>query len=307
MPSSCTTCLHESDPVMTCHVTLVHRTSYRYDRPVFLGPQTIRLRPDAACRTPIVSYEMDILPSGHRRTWRQDDFGNHEARVTFEDRVTRFDIAIRLTADLSPINPFDLSLCETGRRWPVTYTPAQARGLAAFMAPLPAGPHLRAFLAEVARLEHGGTLDRLVAINRLVAARIAYRTRMEAGVWSAEETLGQRTGSCRDSAWLLIQVLRHMGMAARFVSGYLIQDGADGTTGDLHAWVETWLPGAGWVGFDTTSGLLTSQGHIALAAAVRPDQVAPVTGMLDNCTATLDVSMTIHHPVDADVKKDSRT
>lgn len=264
-------------------VTLVHRTSYRYDRPVSLGPQTIRLRPDATCPTPIASYAMDILPHGHQRTWRHDAFGNHEACVTFGQKVRHFDITVRLTADLAPLAP--------GLR---PRTGALGSPPAAFTQPLPAGPHLRAFLADAMAIHDPDPVARLVAVNRMIATRIAYRTRMEAGVWEAEETLARQTGSCRDSAWLFIQVLRHMGIAARFVSGYLIQPDAGDAACDLHAWAQAHVPGRGWVGFDTTSGLLASQGHIPLAVALRPEQVAPVSGLLDSCNATLDVSMTLH-------------
>lgn len=267
-------------------VTLVHRTSYHYDRPVFLGPQTIRLRPHATCPTPIVSYAMDIAPHDHHRTWRHDDFGNHEAHVTFDRQVRDFDITVRLTADLAPA---------TGSAPCAELIPTPAPALAAFMTPQAAGPHLRAFVAEAASIHTADPCARLAAINRMIATRTTYRTRMEAGVWDAEETLGRQTGSCRDSAWLFIQVLRHMGIPARFVSGYLIQPDASGTTCDLHAWAQAHIPDIGWVGFDTTSGLLTSRGHIALAAAAHPEQVAPVSGLLDSCNATLDVSMTLHH------------
>lgn len=269
-------------------VTLVHRTSYSYDRPVSLGPQTIRLRPDATCPTPILSYAMDILPHTHQRTWRQDDFGNHEACVTFDRKVRHFDITVRLTADLAPLPA-------------PAHTDARPAPSADFTRTRPAGLHLRALLADVAGIQHPDPLARLEAINRMIAARITYRTRMEAGVWDAEETLARQTGSCRDSAWLFIQVLRHMGIAARFVSGYLIQPDIDDATCDLHAWAQAHVPGRGWVGFDTTSGLLASQGHIPLAAGLEPGQVAPVSGLLDSCNATLDVSMTLHHGDDTKI------
>lgn len=322
---------------------LTHQTRYRYDRPVFLGPQTIRLRPSGSARTPVRSYALRVDPVASQQSWHQDGFGNHVAEVVFAERVTHFDITVRLEADLTPRNPFDFTLAPAARRWtppavltttlwekgapvqhqqpPVQqqqqagggtfsrqvqmvpavsrhpfYTSEELTGLALYCAtPLP-GPHLHAFLTDWVEKAPRDTLDMLVALNRALAARIGYQLRLEPGVWSPEETLARGVGSCRDSAWLMIALLRHLGFAARFVSGYLIQssqtaEGAEALTCDLHAWAEAFLPGAGWVGFDTTSGLLTAQGHLPLAATPAPEQAAPVTGLLDQCKATFDVSM----------------
>ncbi|GAN86887.1 transglutaminase [Komagataeibacter intermedius TF2] len=288
---------------------LVHHTRYRYDRPVHLGPQTIRLRPVAACRN-ILFHSMDIAPQPCTRTWGLDAFGNHAARITFPERVTHFDITIRLATDQTPVNPFHFTMAPSACRWPADGacdTPAlgpymQAADEAGDGAPTPL---LDAFVQEWRALLPSPTLDLLVNLTRTIAARITYRIRTEAGVWSPEDTLRNAAGSCRDSAWLLIAVLRRLGFAARFVSGYLFQpdlNAPDRLGCDLHAWTQVHLPGAGWIGLDTTSGLLAAQGHIPLAVAPTPPQAAPVSGLLDQCVATFEAIMeTVPMPPIADM------
>jgi uncharacterized protein (DUF2126 family) len=284
-------------------VSLEHGTTYRFDRPVGLGPHIIRLRPAPHCRTPIESYSLTITPKPHFINWQQDAYGNHLARVVFPDKTTEMSVTVDLIADLTVINPFDFFVEEYAETYPFGYPPDLAADLEPYRRSVRepdlderAGPLLRSWLAE---LEVGGpqrTVQFLADVNRKVAQTIGYTVRMEAGVHSPDETLRRGIGSCRDSGWLLVAALRELGFAARFVSGYLIQLVSDdpssgGPTADftdLHAWAEVYLPGAGWVGLDATSGLFAGEGHIPLSATPNPADSAPVSGTVGPSTTTME-------------------
>ena len=266
-----------------------HLTHYRYDRPVILGPQIIRLRPAPHSRTKVLSHSLKVEPANHFVNLQQDPYGNFLARFVFPEPVRELKIEVDLVADMTVYNPFDFFVEETAETFPFDYPEEIREDLAIYRTPEPAGPLLSAFLETVDRAP-ANTVSFLVGLNARVQREIAYIVRMETGVFSPEETLAARKGSCRDSSWLLVQVLRNLGLAARFVSGYLIQlkpdvvalDGPPGTAvdfTDLHAWCEVYIPGAGWIGFDPTSGLLTGESHVPLAATPHYRNAAPISGV----------------------------
>ncbi|MFO1094338.1 MAG: transglutaminase family protein [Planctomycetaceae bacterium] len=278
---------------MAIRVALNHKTAYIYDRPVTLGPHVVRLRPAPHCRTPIHSYSLKVAPREHFVNWQQDPHGNFLARYVFEKPATELSIEVDLIADMTVINPFDFFVEESASTFPFPYDPWLANELKPFLVAIDPGPRFASFLGSLDRTPKH-TVDMLVALNQRLQQDVRYLIRMETGVQTPEETLTLGSGSCRDSAWLLVQTLRHLGLAARFVSGYLIQlapdikplDGPAGPIADftdLHAWTEVYLPGAGWIGLDPTSGLLAGEGHIPLACTPNPSSAAPVTGSVGEC------------------------
>ena len=288
---------------MSIHVALNHVTTYRYDRLINLGPQVIRLRPCPHARTRVLSYALKVGPDKHFINWQQDPQGNYLARLVFPEPTREFSIEVDVVAEMSVINPFDFFLEPHAEQVPFTYESWQRHELAPFLYAVPGGPAFEAYLAGISR-EPARSVDFLVALNAQLQRDIRYTIRMEPGVQTPEETLSKRSGSCRDSAWLLVQLLRHLGLAARFVSGYLIQltadvkpldgpRGPDADFTDLHAWCEVYLPGAGWVGLDPTSGLFAGEGHIPLACTPEPASAAPVTGCLDECETTFEHQMSV--------------
>jgi len=285
-----------TDPGMPIRVALHHKTSYSYDRLVQLSPQVIRLRPAPHSRTPVTAYSLTIEPKNHFLNWQPDPLSNYLARVVFPERVRNFTVEVDLVAELTVINPFDFFLEPYAEKFPFKYEAGLEHELTPFLAVKPAGPQLAALLKTIDRSPKA-MIDFLVGLNQKLQQGIQYVIRMEPGVQTSEETLELASGSCRDSAWLLVEALRHLGLAARFVSGFLIQlkpditsldgaPGADRDFTDLHAWTEVYLPGAGWVGMDPTSGLFAGEGHIPLAATAEPSSAAPVSGNVDPCEVT---------------------
>ena len=291
---------------MTIRVALHHQSHYVFDRAVMASPHEIRLRPAAHSRTPITGYALKVKPEKHFIHWQQDAYGNFVARVSFPEPTREIDITVDLLADMTVINPFDFFIEDWAEHYPFAYPPKLQVELSPFLEVEAAGPLFKSWLKQFAQElpESIGTTNFLVRLNQAVQGHVKYLIRMEPGVQTCEETLENRSGSCRDSAWLLVQLLRHLGIAARFVSGYLIQLTADekaldGPSGpetdftDLHAWCEAYIPGAGWVGLDATSGLLAGEGHIPLAVTAVPSSAAPVIGATSICEADLRVEMLV--------------
>jgi len=291
---------------LAIRVALSHRTTYRFDRHVAIAPHEIRLRPAPHCRTPILSYSLNVLPSPHFLNWQQDPYGNWVARLVFPERADGIAIEVDLIADLTVINPFDFFVEPYAETFPFTYAPALAKELIPFLETAPLGPRLTAWLNDFRKtiLKDESPVLMLVRLNQLLQGQIRYLVRMQPGVQTPEETLNNASGSCRDTGWLLVQIMRHLGLAARFASGYLVQlvadikalDGPSGTTKDftdLHAWAEVFIPGAGWIGFDPTSGLLAGEGHIPLACTADPGNAAPVIGFTDVADVEFGVTMTV--------------
>ena len=275
---------------MSIKASIYHLTHYKYDKPVRLGPQIIRLKPASHSKTRVISHSLKVSPSNHFVNLQQDPYGNYLARYVFPDPVTEFKIEVDLVADMTVYNPFDFFIEESAEMWPFSYPEEIRDDLKIYMQPQPVEPALAAYLAGIDRTPMR-TTDFIVGLNARLKNDVEYVIRMEPGVQTPEETLKLALGSCRDSSWLLVEILRNLGFAARFVSGYLIQltpdlkalDGPSGTEvdfTDLHAWCEVYLPGAGWVGLDPTSGLLTGESHIPLAATPHYRNAAPISGAL---------------------------
>ncbi len=290
---------------MAVLVALEHRTTYSFDRLTSLGPHVVRLRPAPHCRTPVSAYSLTVSPGSHFLNWQQDVFGNHLARLVFPEPATELSITVDLVADLTAINPIDFFVEDSAQRFPFLYEPELRADLEPYLRSV-AGPRTQQWLTSVGPPPEGGVpvIEFLANLNQWVARTIAYTVRMEAGVQTPDETLEKGIGSCRDSAWLVVAALRELGMAARFVSGYLVQlrpdvrpgelrDGPVSDFTDLHAWAEAYVPGAGWVGLDATSGLFASEGHLPLSATPHPGSSAPITGTTGPTETTFSFSNTV--------------
>ncbi|MFM7179900.1 MAG: DUF2126 domain-containing protein [Verrucomicrobiales bacterium] len=288
---------------MSIHVALHHRTRYRYTRPIGHAPHIVRLRPAAHCRTRVLAYSLKVEPGEHFLNWQQDPHGNYLARLVFPEKIESLSVTVDLVAEMTVINPFDFFLEPDAENYPFAYSTEASHDLNPYLQASVSGKMFEGLVKEFRPIT-GRTVDVLVAINNAIRERVAYLIRMEPGVQSPEETLTLGSGSCRDSAWLLVNLLRRLGLAARFVSGYLIQLKADekpldGPAGpeadftDLHAWVEAYLPGAGWVGLDPTSGLLAGEGHLPVACTPEPSGAAPISGAIEPCDSEMEHLMNV--------------
>ena len=278
---------------MALKVVISHKTTYKYDRSVNLSPHIFRLRPAPHSRTPIEAYSIKITPENHFFNWQQDPFGNYLARLVFPDKTAELSIDVEIIADLKTINPFDFFVEKSAEEFPFEYSETIKKELLPYLEVTENNDLLKDFIASIDYTPRK-TIYFLIDINRKIYEYLSYNIRMEPGVQTCEETLTSKSGSCRDFAWLFVQTLRHLGFGARFVSGYLVQlksdeKSLDGPSGpeedftDLHAWAEVYIPGAGWIGFDATSGLLAGEGHIPLACTPSFESAAPVSGLTDIC------------------------
>ncbi len=283
---------------MTIRVGITHKTEYKYDRLINMGPHIFRLRPAAHSRTPIVSHSLKIKPENHFINWQQDPFGNFLARVVFPEPTREFSFTVDVVADLTVINPFDFFLDESAEKFPFNYDDRTSHDLIPYLETNEVGQDVLSLVEACKPEKPTSTVDFLVSVNQKVYDLINYNIRLDPGVQTPDETLKLKSGSCRDSSWLLVQLFRYLGLAARFVSGYLVQlapdvKDLDGPSGpekdftDLHAWCEVYVPGAGWIGLDPTSGLFAGEGHIPLACTPEPSSAAPVSGGIDPCESEL--------------------
>ncbi|MEZ5567037.1 MAG: transglutaminase family protein [Halioglobus sp.] len=288
---------------MAIRVAVRHKTRYQFDRPVSIAPHLLRLRPAPHCRNRIYSYSLKVLPKDHFINWQQDPFGNFLARLVFPEKSSELEIEVEVITDMTVVNPFDFFVEDSAAHYPFTYNSTLRKELGPYLEITEDGPLLRAWIGSVAR-DKQPIIDFLVSVNQRLEQDIAYNLRMEPGVQTCEETLSLARGSCRDTGWLMVQILRHLGLAARFCSGYLVQLAPDvksleGPSGpeadftDLHAWCEVYLPGAGWVGLDPTSGLFAGESHIPLACTPSPGSAAPISGATDPCEVTFSFSNTV--------------
>ncbi len=288
---------------MSLKVVLSHKTHYAYDKYISLSPHVIRLRPAPHSRTPIEAYSLKITPENHFINWQQDPFGNYLARIVFLEKVKEFGIDVEIIADLITINPFDFFVEKSAELYPFKYNDELQKELIPYLEITEDGKKLQKFIQSL-DLKERAINDFLVYLNTEIYKYLNYTIRLEAGVQTCETTLDKKLGSCRDYAWLFVQVLRHLGLAARFVSGYLVQLKADvksldGPSGpeedftDLHAWTEVYIPGAGWLGLDATSGLFAGEGHIPLACTPSFESAHAIEGLSDKCEVEFEYSNTV--------------
>ncbi|MGK0137474.1 MAG: hypothetical protein ACI9DJ_000918 [Algoriphagus sp.] len=282
---------------MAIRVAIRHQMHYEYDKFINVSPQVIRLKPAVHSRTPISSYSLKIFPENHFINWQQDPFGNFQARVVFPEKINHLYVDVEVIADLIVLNPFDFFVDDYADKFPFKYDLELKKELSPYFEISESGSLLQEFLDTKIPKSEMPIVDFLVAINQALFSQVNYTIRLEAGIQTCEETLSKELGSCRDSAWVLVQIFRHLGLAARFVSGYLVQltsdqksldgpSGPDADFTDLHAWAEVFIPGAGWIGLDATSGLFAGEGHIPLSCTPSPGSAAPITGLLDACETT---------------------
>ena len=274
---------------MSIKASIYHLTHYRYDRPVVLGPQVIRLRPAPHSRTRVLSHSLKVTPVRPLREPPAGPLRQLAVALRLPRAGHRAEDRGRPRRRHDGLQPLRLLRRGRGRALAVRLPRGPARRPRHLPAARAGRPAPRRRSSTPSRASAPAPSTSSSASTPGSPARSATSSAWSPGVQTPEETFERGTGSCRDTSWLLVQVLRNLGLAARFVSGYLIQlkpdlvslDGPPGTDHDftdLHAWAEVYLPGAGWIGLDPTSGLLTGESHIPLAATPHYRNAAPISG-----------------------------
>jgi transglutaminase-like putative cysteine protease len=257
-----------------------HLTVYHYKRPVTLLPHKLLLRPREGHDIRIETASIEILPA-HRLRWRRDVYDNAVAEASFHEPSRRLSIRSVVTLQNYQDRPLDFLVADSAVNYPFHYDADERIELSAYLAPVfeRDSASVNAWLRRFWRVgQTAETYALLDAISRAIANEFDYRPREQPGVRAPAATLHERAGSCRDFATLFIETCRCLGLAARFVSGYLYSPWNDSGPGATHAWSEVYLPGAGWIGFDNTSGLLAGPDHIPVAVNRHPEAAPPVAG-----------------------------
>ena len=290
-------------PLLTIH----HKTEYRYVRPVAFGEHRIMLRPRDGHDLRVESCELDIAPAPMRLRWIHDVFGNSVAIATFDERAETLTFTSHVTVDHSPVEEFALTPDDPAFFYPFLYDPDEFPDLRQFVTPNYSDPDgelsawARNFLDTEAPTP---TFKVLSQMTHGIREAFAYRRRHEPGTQHPLDTLQTGSGTCRDYALLMIEALRRLGIAARFVSGYLYTgDRAHDGGGSTHAWVQVYLPDAGWIEFDPTNGITGSRDLIRVAVARDPMQALPLHGTYLGPAEAFDEMVVNIHVVSADQRQ----
>lgn len=274
---------------------LQHRTTYAFDAPVQLEMHTIRLCPRADAATRVVDFEMEIDPRPVVRADNLDSEGNHVAMTWFRGETRRLEISTRSIVDTLVTDPFRFLITNPDRTLPYVYPAAIGRRLHHYRrASDAAHPSVHAIASAAARASERAQADFPVTLARQIHRDFVTETRPEGPPRPAAETAAGRRGACRDLAVLFVECCRAMGLAARFVSGYIYPHAAPPT--ELHAWGEVYLCGGGWRGYDPSEGLAVTDRHVALAAAADPADASPVAATYrgSDVTSRLATELTMH-------------
>lgn len=273
---------------------ILHRTYYNFSGEVQLGPHTLRLRPKEGHELRVQSSSLDISPAATLR-WHRDVEDNSVAMATFDAPARQLAIESEVIIEQYNEKPLDFLVDDYATQYPFTYGAEDKFVLAPYLraARLPLHDPLVKWVAGLWR--SGEPIQTYALLERVcvhINQSLTYQVREEPGVQTPADTLTRGTGSCRDFASLFMEAARHLGLAARFVSGYLYAEPSADNYGATHAWAEVFLPGAGWKGFDPTTGTIVGADHIAVAIARLPESVPPVAGTFTGPPgASLDVGV----------------